>query len=60
MFGESGSLHALEMAEACAAISAGEKDHAKQELAQVCAVAIRMMYRLDVNGKIVERIENCR
>ena len=39
-----------EMAEACAAISAGDKDHAKQELAQVCAVAIRMMYSLDVNG----------
>ena len=39
-----------EMAEACAAISAGDKDHAKQELAQVCAVAIRMMHRLDVNG----------
>ena len=39
-----------EMAEACAAIGAGDKDHAKQELAQVCAVAIRMMHRLDVNG----------
>ena len=39
-----------EMAEACAAISSGHKDHAKQELAQVCAVAIRMMHRLDVNG----------
>lgn len=39
-----------EMAEACAAISAGDKDHAKQELAQVCAVAIRMMHRLDVSG----------
>ena len=39
-----------EMAEACAAISAGNKEHAKQELAQVCAVAIRMMYSLDVNG----------
>ena len=36
-----------EMAEACAAISAGDKNHAKQELAQVCAVAIRMMHRLD-------------
>ena len=35
-----------EMAEACA----GDKYHAKQELAQVCAVAIRMMHRLDVNG----------
>ena len=39
-----------EMAEACAAISNGDNDHAKQELAQVCAVAIRMMYRLDVLG----------
>lgn len=39
-----------EMAEACSAIGTGDKDHAKQELAQVCAVAIRMMHRLDVNG----------
>lgn len=39
-----------EVTEACAAISAEDKDHAKQELAQVCAVAIRMMHRLDVSG----------
>lgn len=39
-----------EVSEACAAISAGDKEHAKQELAQVCAVAIRMMHVLDANG----------
>lgn len=36
-----------EVAEAFAAISAGDKEHAKQELAQVCAVCLRIMDELD-------------
>ena len=36
-----------EVAEAMSAISSGEKEHAKQELAQVCAVCLRIMDELD-------------
>lgn len=36
-----------EVADAFEAISAGDKEHAKQELAQVCAVCLRIMDELD-------------
>ena len=36
-----------EMAEAMNAIDKGEKEHAKQELAQVCAVCLRIMDELE-------------
>lgn len=44
-----------EVAEAFSAISVGENEHAKQELAQVCAVCIRIMDEIDKEGKTNEK-----